>query len=242
MREELLAKRADDIRGMFARIAHRYDLLNRLLSLGSDVRWRRLLAERVAAAAPSRVLDVCTGTGDVALAVAGGHRTVGCDFCLPMLAHARPKIARAGADVALAAGDALALPFDDGAFGAVTVAFGVRNFEHLDRGLDELVRVTAGGGIVLVLEFSRPGGPFGPVLRGWTRIVPPLVGRLVSGDGAAYGYLPASVERFPAGAAMSARLEAAGLERVRATRLTGGVATLYEGVRPSRRDRDRRRG
>jgi len=241
MREQLLARRADDIRGMFARIAHRYDLLNRLLSLGADVRWRRLLARRVAASRPERLLDVCTGTADVALACAGRAGAVGCDFCLPMLARARPKIARSGSDVTLAAADALALPFADGVFGAVTVAFGVRNFERLDRGLAELVRVTAPGGVVLVLEFSRPSGPLGPVLRAWTRLVPPVVGRLVSGDRSAYAYLPASVERFPSGEAMCARLEAAGLGRVRATRLTGGVATLYEGVRSSRRDRDRDR-
>ncbi len=241
MREELLARRADDIRGMFARIAHRYDLLNRLLSLGSDVRWRRLLARRVAASRPARLLDVCTGTADVALACAGRHGAVGCDFCLPMLARARPKVARSGSDIALAAADALALPFADGTFDAVTVAFGVRNFEDLDHGLAELVRVTAAGGVVLVLELSRPGGPLGPALRAWARFVPPLVGRLVSGDPAAYAYLPASVERFPSGRAMCERLQAAGLGRVRATPLTGGVATLYEGVRGSRRDRDRDR-
>lgn len=241
MREELLARRADDIRGMFARIAHRYDVLNRLLSLGSDVRWRRLVARRVAASRPARLLDVCTGTADVALACAGRDGVVGCDFCLPMLLRARRKVARSGSEVVLAAADALALPFADGTFDAVTVAFGVRNFEDLDRGLAELVRVTAAGGVVLVLEFSRPAGPLGPALRAWTRLVPPVVGRLVSGDGTAYAYLPASVERFPSGQAMCARLVTAGLGRVRATRLTGGVATLYEGVRGSSRDRERDR-
>lgn len=238
MRDRLLAKRADDIRGMFARIAHRYDLLNRVLSLGLDVRWRHALARRVAAADAGRVLDVCTGTGDLALAF-GARPVVGCDFCLPMLARAAPKVARRGRTVDLVAGDALALPFADGSFGAVTVAFGVRNFEHLERGLGELARVLEPGGVLLVLEFSEPHGPAAPLLRAWSRTVPPLVGRLVSGDRDAYRYLPESVGRFPAGAALVARLEAAGLERVRTTPLTGGVATVYEGVRTPHPERRR---
>lgn len=237
VRDQLLAKRADDIRGMFARIAHRYDLLNRVLSLGNDVRWRRALARRVAAASPARVLDVCTGTGDVALGFDRGPSVVGCDFCLPMLARAGGKVRRLGADLAFVAGDALALPFADASFDAVTVAFGVRNFEHLERGLDELVRVLAPGGVLLVLEFSRPHGPAAPLLRAWARTVPPLVGRLVSGDREAYSYLPESVDRFPAGAALCARLEAAGLDAVRARSLTAGVATLYEGARTGERER-----
>lgn len=233
MREELIGRRAAEIRGMFGRIAHRYDLANRVLSLGLDVRWRREVALRVAAARPRRVVDVCTGTGDLALAF--DAPTLGSDFCLPMLARARAKAAARRRPLPLVAADALRLPLGDATVDVATVAFGVRNFEDLDRGLSELVRILAPGGRLLVLEFSRPHGVFGPLLRWWVRTVPPLVGRWISGDGEAYSYLPASVGRFPDRDEMVERLRALGLEPVLARRLTGGVATLYEGVRRDRK-------
>ena len=230
MRRELLSKQSSEIQGMFGRIAHRYDLLNRTLSLGQDVGWRRVVAERVAAIPNALILDVCTGTGDLALTVGGD--VVGADFCLPMLERARSKARRMQRGLPLCAADALSLPFAEGAADVVTVAFGIRNFANLEVGLRELVRVLRPGGVLLVLEFSRPKGPFAPILGWWVRNVPPRVGRLLSGDREAYDYLPASVSTFPEGAVMCAALEGAGLVDVTVRPLTGGVASLYEGARP----------
>ncbi len=219
---------------MFGRIAHRYDLLNRLLSLGRDRAWRQRVARRLGEARAGLVLDVCTGTGDVALALGDG--VVGSDFCLPMLSLARRKAASARRPLPLFAADALRLPLPDRVADAVTVAFGVRNFERLEDGIGELYRVLRPGGLLLVLEFSRPSGPLGPLLGWWAGAVPPRVGRLISGDREAYSYLPASVGEFPDTAAFCGTLSAAGLEAVYARRLTGGVATLYEGTRPEEVD------
>lgn len=227
----MLAKRAADIRRMFGRIADRYDLLNRLLSVGRDVAWRRRLARRVAGTANGPVLDVCTGTGDVALALPSTRPVLASDFCLPMLARAAAKGRRRQRPLALFAADASRLPLAAGSVTAVTVAFGVRNFERLEGGLGELVRVLVPGGRLLILEFSRPLGPLAPLLGWWSRRVPPLVGRLISGDSDAYAYLPASVAAFPDGEAMCGILQRLGLDPVTAIRLTGGVATLYEGVK-----------
>ncbi len=230
MRQELLSKETGEIQGMFARIAHRYDLLNRVLSLGNDIRWRRIISKRVAAARPSLVLDLCTGTGDVALAITSG-RVIGADFCLPMLELARAKAAADRRVLPLINADALALPIASQSVDVVTVAFGVRNFADLPAGLSELVRVLRPGGLLLVLEFSQPRGKLAPLLGWWVRNVPPRVGRLLSGDAEAYSYLPASVSTFPDGVVMCRKLEAAGLGQVCVRPLTGGVASLYEGVR-----------
>jgi len=230
MRQELLSKQSSEIRGMFGRIAHRYDLLNRVLSLGRDVSWRKTVAQRVATARPERVLDVCTGTGDLAFAM-HGTTVIGADFCLPMLREARSKGSFDGGSLPLCAADALLLPFADASVDAVTVAFGVRNFADLDVGLSEIARVTRSGGEVFILEFSRPRGPIAPVLGWWMRNVPPRVGRLVSGDPEAYTYLPASVSTFAEGEDMCRAVETAGFQNVEALRLTGGVASLYQGRR-----------
>lgn len=229
MREELLSKQSSEIRGMFGRIAPRYDLLNRVLSLGRDLSWRRTVARRVSESQPGSVLDVCTGTGDLAMTFAEG--VMGADFCLPMLELANRKAISKGRRLPLFAADALQLPVADASVDVVTVAFGVRNFADLETGLAELVRVLRPGGVLLVLEFSRPRGALAPLLGWWVRNVPPRVGRILSGDAEAYSYLPASVSTFPEGAAMCRDLEAAGLRAVRARPLTAGVATLYEGLR-----------
>jgi demethylmenaquinone methyltransferase/2-methoxy-6-polyprenyl-1,4-benzoquinol methylase len=215
---------------MFGRIAGRYDLLNRVLSLGLDRRWRHRLAIRLEELGATTVLDVCTGTGDVALSFDPSLETVGSDFCLPMLACAKRKARERGRRLPLLAADALQLPVRADSMDAVTVAFGVRNFERLEQGLAEMVRVLRPRGRLIILEFSRPRGMFGPVTRWWVRNVPPRVGRWISGDPEAYSYLPDSVEAFPEGAALCAVLENVGLEEVVARPLTGGVATLYEGT------------
>ena len=225
-----MSKRSHEIRSMFGRIAHRYDLLNRLLSLGQDIRWRRLVAQRIAALDPERVLDVCTGTGDLALSYSGSTGVYGSDFCLPMLALAARKPGGRADTNAWFAADALNLPIADASMDAVTVAFGIRNFEDLDAGLEELARVTRSGGRLLVLEFSQPRGVVAPLLKWWVRNVPPMVGRIVSGDSEAYGYLTASVASFPDGETLCGMMRSAGVTEVEALTLTGGVATLYDGV------------
>jgi len=231
MREELLGRRAPEIRGMFGRIAPRYDLLNRILSLGLDLIWRRRLAGRVERAGDGLAVDVCTGTGDVALALPERLAVMGSDFCTPMLARARRKASRRGRSLPLFAADAASLPLADGRADVVTVAFGVRNFEDLEHGLSELARVLRAGGLLLILEFSQPRGLLAPLLGWWARTVPPLVGGWVSGDAEAYSYLPASVATFPDREGMCSALQRVGLVRVSATPLTGGIATLYEGSR-----------
>lgn len=232
MREGLPAKRSSDIRSMFARIAPRYDLLNRILSLGRDVRWRRGVAERVEKIAPRRSLDICTGTGDLALALPASATIYGSDFCLPMLVQARAKAARSPKRLSVFAADALHMPIGDGMLDVVTVAFGIRNFEDVAAGLRELARVLRPGGTLLVLEFSRPRGPLAPLLSWWMRHVPARVGRLVSGDPEAYGYLTQSARSFAEGAELCAMLERSGVRPVDVTPVTGGVATLYEAVKP----------
>ena len=230
MRQELLSKKTSEIQRMFGRIAHRYDLLNRVLSLGRDVSWRRVVARRVAAAEPGVVLDVCTGTGDLGFAIRA-PTVLGADFCLPMLDLASKKAIGRSRSLPLFAADALKLPIPDATVDVVTVAFGIRNFSDLGVGLSELVRVLRPGGVLLVLEFSRPKGRLAPLLGWWVRSVPPRIGKILSGDAEAYSYLPASVSSFADGAEMCRRLADAGLDRVTARRLTWGVASLYEGAR-----------
>lgn len=211
---------------MFASVAPRYDVLNRVLSLRQDVRWRRLLAAALRHAPAGEVLDLACGTGDVALAI-GDRTVVGADFCLDMMALARPKAARLGRRLPLAGADALALPFRDGVFAAVTVAFGVRNFADLDAGLDEIRRVLAPSGVLAVLEFQRPTLPgMAAMMRVWNRLVIGPVGRLLSHDGGAYSYLPASVETFPDARELGARLSTRGLATVERRELSGGIAAL----------------
>jgi demethylmenaquinone methyltransferase / 2-methoxy-6-polyprenyl-1,4-benzoquinol methylase len=217
---------------MFDRIAPRYDLLNRAMTAGLDGRWRRAAAAAADLAAGDLALDVCTGTGDLALELA--HRTtpsgevVGVDFAEEMIARARAKAARRGSAARFAAADALALPFDDGAFDAATVAFGVRNLDDLDAGLAEMARVVRPGGRVVVLEITTPAR-----LRRfyglWFDRVVPRLGRVLGRDGAAYAYLPASVRRFPEPPELAARMEAAGLRDVRWRTLAGGIVALHRG-------------
>jgi len=196
------------------------------------VLWRRALSRTVAASGAGRVLDVCTGTADVDLALPEGTEVLGTDFCLPMLARGRRKVRDRGRRLPLFAGDALALPVADASVDAVTVAFGVRNFEDLAVGLAELIRVLRPGGWLFILEFSQPRGPLAPLLGWWARTVPPRVGRWLSGDPEAYSYLPASVSTFPSLERMTGVLGDVGLEEISGRPLTGGVAALYGGRRP----------
>ena len=220
---------------MFDRIVPRYDMLNRLMSLGMDGRWRRAAA---AAARPqgARALDVGTGTGDLAreLRRHGATQVLGVDFSGEMLAAARAKKKSAAEDEAWALGEALRLPFVTGAFGCVTNAFVLRNLADLAAGLAEMARVLAPGGRLVCLDMTPPPpGPFGAVYRLYfNRLVPPLAG-LLSGDLAAYRYLPNSLKGFPDAARLSAMLEDAGLTDVSVRKLGGGAVAMHTAVKPS---------
>jgi len=240
---ELLDKREARIRTMFGNIAPRYDLLNHLLSLNVDRYWRwrttQLVPPVLDDSAP--ILDVCTGTGDLALAYDRAARRkvpiVGTDFCLPMLLPARKKAAqrRASERVRFIEADTQNLPFPDDTFQLVTVAFGLRNVTDTDRGIREMVRVARPGGRVAILEFSRPRDWFfGSLYAFYFRRVLPAVGQLVSRSrDKAYDYLPASVMQFPDGEALADRLRGHGLTQVRWRPFTLGIATLYVGTKPS---------
>lgn len=224
------------VRSMFAHIAPKYDFLNHALSLNIDRRWRRLTVRKVAEALPeagARVLDLCCGTGDLALDLAILAPTCGVDFCRPMLGIAKDKSHRAARPIALIEADALNIPFRDGLFDAVAVAFGLRNLASTRDGLVEMHRVVRPGGICAILEFSQPTVPiFKTVFRFYFRKVLPLLGNAVSGSRFAYSYLPNSVEEFPNQESLAVMMRAVGFSNVRYYNLSGGIAALHLGERP----------
>ena len=210
---------------MFARIAGRYDLLNRVLSLGIDRRWRRRALREAGELRGRIAVDACCGTADLGVDLRrAGARVVGVDFTLPMLRLGVPKLATAGGGL-LVHGDALRLPVKSGAADVAAVAFGLRNLADPRAGIRELARVVRPGGRVLVLEFSTPpAGLFGALYRLYFTRVLPLVGGLLSGDAEAYRYLPRTVLAWPAPPELEQWLTAAGLERCGHALLTGGIA------------------
>ncbi len=226
---------AAHVREMFGRIAPRYDFLNHLLSLDIDKIWRRRVARRFTAVLhnPSaRVLDLCCGTGDLALAfrreAPAGAQIVGSDFVPEMLNRARAKAAGSGAGITFVEADALALPFEDGKFDLVSCSFGFRNLANYERGLIEIFRVLRPGGAAAILEFSEPRGRlFGGLYRFYFRHVLPRLGGLISGSSAAYSYLPSSVSKFPSPEALQALFERVVFTDARFERWTGGIVTLH---------------
>ena len=212
----------DAVRRMFDRIAPVYDVMNRTMTAGLDRRWRRATAEAVVRSG-DEVLDVCCGTGDLAIADArAGGRVTGLDFSEPMLERARRK----APELDWVSGDVLALPFADASFDAVTVGFGVRNVEDLDRALAELRRVLRPGGRLGILEITRPRGALAPFYRFWFDGVVPLMGKLLPG-GSAYTYLPASVRRFPVPEELAAVIAASGFTDIRYRFFAGGIVALH---------------
>jgi demethylmenaquinone methyltransferase / 2-methoxy-6-polyprenyl-1,4-benzoquinol methylase len=220
------------VRGMFASVAHRYDLLNRVLSLSIDRRWRKVARRRLLVGMPARplILDLCTGTGDVALELAPSAVVLGCDFCAPMLERGVSKARRRGysSRIFFVEADALALPLGPGGFDAVTVAFGLRNLEDFRHGLTEMFRVLRIGGRLAILEFSVPRVPLvRPLYLFYFSRILPRIGALVSGREGPYSYLPQSVREFPGSADLCRILAEVGFARPRAISLTLGIATLY---------------
>lgn len=231
---------AQFVQQMFSRIAPRYDFLNHSLSFGLDRRWRRRTARALAArltSNSSRALDLCCGTGDLALELArvSAGKVVGVDFAHPMLVRARNKAQNRETPLLLLRADALKLPFADGCFDVVTAAFGFRNLADYRGGLTEIHRVLRPGGELGILEFALPKGRlFGPIYSFYFRRILPLIGRIVSGVSGPYSYLPSSVERFPDVKEFAAWMEKSGFVDVRYKVWTGGTAALHCGIKPAR--------
>jgi demethylmenaquinone methyltransferase/2-methoxy-6-polyprenyl-1,4-benzoquinol methylase len=223
------------VRAMFDRIAGFYDVMNSVMTAGLHHKWRRRAVDLAEVGPGDRVLDVATGTGDLALELARrvgpDGAVIASDFSEEMLARARVKTPDAGsAPLTFEWGNALALPYADGEFAAVTVGFGARNFSDLDQGLAEMTRVVRPGGRVVVLEITTPTRPpLSTFYRLWFDRVVPMIGR-VAGDPEAYEYLPNSVKRFPGPRELAARMDACGLD-VRCVLTAGGIIALHAGTR-----------
>lgn len=226
----------EEVRDMFDHIAPTYDLLNRVLSLRIDRRWRRKTIQEAAKGHPARILDVATGTADLAIEAARlqPQEIIGADIAAEMLRIGQRKIGRKNLShlIRLVQADSENLPFGDGYFDLVTVAFGVRNFEHVEQGIREMQRVLRPGGRLLVLEFSSPGQPlFNRLYQFYFKRILPLLGRMISRDLSAYRYLYESVSAFPQRDEFTSLLTDAGFRDARYTPLTMGIACLYSGVK-----------
>lgn len=225
--------RKESVREMFDDISPKYDFLNHFLSMGIDHAWRRKLVKVLAGYKPRSVLDVATGTGDLAIATAGlkPQKIVGVDLSEKMLEIGRKKVEKAGLSelITMKRADAEKLPFSDNSFEAVTVAFGVRNYENLKVGLAEMRRVLRPGGVMLILEFSHPTAfPVRQLYRLYSRVFIPAAGRLISRNTKAYTYLPESVAAFPSGTAFTGILTDTGLRNAGIIPLSFGIATIYK--------------
>jgi len=232
---EELNKKSDNVAAMFNSIAAKYDFLNHFLSLGIDKLWRRRLVKQLAKSNPRQVLDIATGTGDLAIQLAKHHKSVnitGVDISENMLNIGREKILKRKLEgrINLKQANSMSLPFADGEFDAAMVAFGVRNFEDLSKGITEIHRVLKNGGSLYVLEFSMPSRfPMRNLYRFYFRRVLPFVGGIVSGSKSAYTYLPESVFAFPEKEKFVKIMTNAGFKNCSYKRLTFGVASIYIG-------------
>jgi demethylmenaquinone methyltransferase/2-methoxy-6-polyprenyl-1,4-benzoquinol methylase len=228
------SSKKEQVRDMFNNIAHNYDFLNRFLSLGIDKGWRKKAVKILAEQKPKRILDVATGTGDFAIETLKIYpdEVIGVDIADGMLEVGRLKLIDKGiTNVTLENGDSENLRFETGEFDAVIVAFGVRNFENLEKGLKEMNRVLRDGGMAMILEFSKPKGLFKLVYNVYFNVILPLWGKLFSGDNSAYRYLPESVKAFPEGEDFKAIMQQCGYEKVQDKRLTFGICSIYTGIK-----------
>lgn len=230
-------EKAERVRAMFDQIAPRYDLLNHVLSLNIDKRWRARVTRELApvlSKPDAKALDLCCGTGDLTIALRRafpGSDVVGLDFSRPMLARADQK-STTDPRVSLVQGDATRIPFPDGCFDAVTIAFGLRNLNSVEGGLSEIRRMLAPGGRAVILEFSRPVFPLLREAFGfYFHQILPRIGGIVSGSRGAYTYLPKSVEEFPDQKALAGMMENAGFVGIRFRNLSGGIAAMHVGDR-----------
>jgi len=219
---------------MFNDIAHRYDFLNHFLSMGIDIIWRKTVRKSLAIAKPKKILDVATGTGDLAIELCklNPESIIGVDIAKEMLNVGKEKIKRKKLDhiISMEVGDSENLRFEDSSFDAVTVAFGVRNYENLNKGLKDMRRVLKPGGTVAILEFSKPKNfPFKNIYNFYFKAILPLFGKIFSSHESAYTYLPESVQSFAEDEAFIKEMELAGYKNCRQKRLTFGISTLYLG-------------
>lgn len=227
----------ESVKAMFNEISGNYDFLNHFLSFGIDRIWRRRLVKEMLVSKPAKVLDLATGTADLAIELhkQGGIRITGVDISEQMMAIGNKKIAKASFSqgITLVYGDAENLQFADASFDAAMIAFGVRNFEHLEKGIAEIIRVLRKGGKVMILEFSHPDSFALKQLYGfYSRFIIPVIGRMVSSHTSAYRYLPESVAAFPSGKAFLKIMLKTGFIECHLISLSGGIASIYIGTKP----------
>lgn len=224
----------EEVAEMFNNISAKYDFLNHFLSLGIDKLWRKKAIKKLGEIKPKRILDLATGTGDFAIAALklNPEKVVGVDLSPGMLEVGKQKMKKKGVDhiISMEQGDSENLPFDDNYFDGLTVGFGVRNYENLEKGLSEMLRVIRKDGMAVILEFSKPKKfPIKQSFNFYSKNIIPLLGKSISKDSNAYTYLPESVEAFPEGQDFINILEKVGYKDVTATLVSGGIATIYVG-------------
>ena len=234
--KELEKGKKEQVALMFNNISHRYDFLNRVLSLGIDIRWRKQAVAILKAHHPKEILDVATGTADFAIAALKANPTkiIGIDISTQMLAVGREKINKLGLQdkIELYEGDSEKIEYSDNKFDAVIVSFGVRNFENLEKGMSEILRVLKPNGLVIVLEFSKPKGfIFKNIYHFYFKFIVPTIGKLISKDTSAYRYLPESVNAFPYGKAFTTILDKTGFKKTTCKELTFGISSIYTGIK-----------
>ncbi|MDX1445828.1 bifunctional demethylmenaquinone methyltransferase/2-methoxy-6-polyprenyl-1,4-benzoquinol methylase UbiE [Lishizhenia sp.] len=224
----------EEVAEMFNNISAKYDFLNHFLSLGIDKLWRKKAIKKLGTIQPKRILDLATGTGDFAIAALklNPEKVVGVDLSPGMLEVGKQKMKKKGVDhiISMEQGDSENLPFDDNYFDGLTVGFGVRNYENLEKGLSEMLRVIRKDGMAVILEFSKPKKfPVKQSFNFYSKNIIPLLGKSISKDSSAYTYLPESVAAFPEGQDFIDILEKVGYKDVTATLVSGGIATIYVG-------------